>query len=65
MGICPHCGADVTVKAELVDPDAVDDDHVSMGDEGPIQLGEGTRMYQYLCPSCDVILGAGTHKWVR
>ena len=30
-----------------------------------IQLEQGARTFQYVCPECDVILGAGTHKWAR
>lgn len=65
MGRCPHCDVEITVKAELVAPSEFDDDNVSLPEEGVIQLEQGARMYQYVCPECDVILGVGTHKWAR
>lgn len=65
MGKCPYCDADILVKAELVGPSEFDDDHVSMAEEERIQLEQGARTFQYVCPECDTILGAGTHKWAR
>lgn len=65
MGKCPSCNNEIIVKAELVDPSEYDDDNVSMPEEGTIQLEQGARTYQYVCPECDIILGAGTHKWAR
>lgn len=65
MGKCPNCDNEIIVKAELVDPSEYDDDNVSMAKEGTIQLEQGARTYQYVCPECDTILGVGTHKWAR
>lgn len=65
MGTCPHCEATVTVRAELVPPEEYEDDNVSMPDDASIQLEQGARTFQYVCPACDAILGAGTHKWAR
>lgn len=65
MGICPHCDAEVTVMAELVPPELYEDDNVPMADDGSIKMEQGARMFQYVCPECDRILGAGTHKWAR
>ena len=65
MGLCPYCEAEVIVKAELVPPEAFPDDNVAMDEEGTIQLEAGSRAFQYVCPECDRILGAGTHKWAR
>lgn len=64
MGTCPHCEAQVTVRTELVAPGAYDDDSVPMPGE-EIQLEQGARTFQYVCPECEAILGAGTHKWAR
>jgi uncharacterized protein YlaI len=64
MGTCPHCEAQVTVRTELVAPGAYDDDNVPMPGE-EIQLEQGARTFQYVCPECEAILGAGTHKWAR
>jgi len=65
MGTCPHCESAVTVRAELVPADEYADDNVSMTEDGSIQLEQGARTFQYVCPECDAILGAGTHKWAR
>lgn len=65
MGKCPHCDAEITVQAELVAPSEFNDDNVSMSEEEMIQLEQGARMYQYVYPECDIILGVGTHKWAR
>lgn len=65
MGTCPHCGAEVTVRAELVSPSANEDDNLALDEEGVIRLEQGARTFQYVCPECDTILGAGTHKWAR
>ncbi|MFQ3319252.1 MAG: hypothetical protein ACI8UR_000804 [Natronomonas sp.] len=65
MGTCPYCDAEITVRAELIPPESFEDDNVPMDEEGTIQLEQGSRMFQYVCPECDTILGAGTHKWAR
>jgi predicted RNA-binding Zn-ribbon protein involved in translation (DUF1610 family) len=65
MGTCPHCQESVVVRAELVAPEAYDDDNVASAEESTIQLEQGARTFQYVCPACDAILGAGTHKWAR
>lgn len=65
MGTCPHCDTDITVRAELVAPTDHEDDNVSMTEEGPVRMGDGARTFQYVCPECDAILGAGTHKWAK
>lgn len=65
MGTCPHCDRSVTVVAELIPADAYRDDNLELPDEDEIFLEGGGRMYQFVCPECDAILGAGTEKWAR
>jgi len=65
MGTCPHCEASVTVVAEMIPPDAYHDDNVDQRDEAEILLEQGGRMYQFVCPECDAILGAAAEKWAR
>lgn len=65
MGTCSHCDAEITVAAELVAPTIHADDNVSMSEQESVQMTKGARAYQYVCPECDAILGAGTHKWAR
>lgn len=65
MGQCPHCDAEITVEAELVPASDAEDDHTAVPDDGTIMLEQGVRMFQYVCPECDVIVGVGTHKWAR
>lgn len=65
MGQCPYCETEVTVKADLVSPSDHPDDNIAMKEENEIQLEKGARTFQYVCPSCEAILGAGTHKWAK
>lgn len=65
MGTCPHCDRSVTVVAELIPPDAYRDDNLDQPEEAEILLEKGGRMYQFVCPECDTILGAGAEKWAR
>lgn len=65
MGKCPYCEAEITVKAELVPPSEYEDDNVAMSGEGSVLLEQGVRVFQYVCPECDMIVGAGTHKWAK
>jgi len=55
----------VTVVAELIPADAYRDDNVGGPEGREILLEGGARMYQFVCPECDAILGAGAEKWAR
>ncbi len=65
MGTCPHCGEEITVETELVPATENADDNTSVPEQERIMLEQGARMFQYVCPECDVIIGVGTHKWAR
>ena len=65
LGTCPHSGTNATARAELVVPEEYDDDNLVVSEEGSIRLEQGAPTFQYVCPECDAILGAGTHKRAR